>query len=122
MNDTVLRWDMMRAREMGRIVHRHMAGRLRIVRGRLLLKEERVAALGRSSFTATFVCETAGPDDPPPLHDAHLVRADESRLILSGYECIVTDVDRETHYGQTWVLVPCAGETPDATRGPPFPG
>src|SRR3972149_7358619 len=84
-DDTVLRWDMMRARERGRIVHRHMAGRLRIVRGRLLLKEERVAALGRSSFTATFVCETAGPDDPPPLHDAHLVRADESRLILSGY-------------------------------------
>jgi hypothetical protein len=90
----------MRARNKGRIVYRHMAGLLRIVRGRLMLKTVPVPALGRSSITATFVCDRAGPDDPPPLHDAHLVHADETRLILSGYECIA-DLDRETHYGQT---------------------
>jgi hypothetical protein len=37
------------------------------------------------------------------FHNAHLVQADETRLILSGYECIA-DVERETHFGQTWVL------------------
>lgn len=75
----------MRARNKGQIVYRHMAGLLRIVRGRLLLKAVPVAALGRSSITATFICDCSGPDDPPPLHDAHLVHADETRLILSGY-------------------------------------
>lgn len=117
----VLRWDMMRARHKGQIVYRHLAGLLRIVRGRLMLKAVPVAALGRSSITATFVCDSMGPDDPPPLHDAHLVHADETRLILSGYECIA-DVERETHFGQTWVLMPCEGVTPEASRGPPFPG
>ncbi|GEM_PF-2925082 len=118
--EPVLRWDMMRARHNGRIVYRHMPGLLRIVRGRLLLKAVPVAALGRSSFTATFICDCNGTDDPPPLHDAHLVHADGTRLVLSGYECI-TDVDRETRYGQTWVLMPCEGVMPEASRGPPFP-
>ena len=98
----------MRVRDHGPIVYRYMAGLLRIVRGRLSLKAVSVPALGRASFTATFVCEKAGPDDPPPLHDAHLVHADETRVVLSGYECIV-DADREIHCGQTWV--------PDAMRG-----
>jgi hypothetical protein len=98
-----------------------MSGLLRVVRGRLMLKAVNVAALGRSSITATFVCDSEGTDDPPPLHDAHLVHADETRLILSGYECI-TELDREVHYGQTWVLMPCEGEAPKASRGPPFPG
>jgi hypothetical protein len=117
----VLRWDMMRARDHGRIVYRHMSGLLRVVRGRLILKGVNVPALGRSSITATFMCDMAGPDDPPSLHDAHLVLADETRLVLSGYEAIA-DLDREVHYGQTWVLLPCEGERPEATRGPPFPG
>ena len=117
----VLHWDMLRARHRGRVVYRHLAGLLRIVRGQLFLKSVSVPALGRSSITATFMCDIAGPDDPPPLHDAHLVHADETRLVLSGYECIA-DADRETHYGQTWVLMPCEGETPEASRGPPFPG
>jgi hypothetical protein len=112
---------MMRARDRGRIFYRHLAGLLRVVRGSLMLKAVSVAALGRPSITATFVCDTAGRDDPPPLHDAHLVHADETRLILSGYECIA-DADRETHYGQTWVLMPCEGDAPEASRGPPFPG
>lgn len=112
---------MMRARNKGRIVYRHMSGLLRIVRGSLLLKAVPVPALGRSSITATFVCDVAGSDDPLALHDAHLVHADESRLILSGYEC-VAEIEREVHYGQTWVLVPCDGVTPEASRGPPFPG
>jgi len=112
---------MLRARHRGRVVYRHLAGLLRIVRGQLFLKSVSVPALGRSSITATFMCDIAGPDDPPPLHDAHLVHADETRLVLSGYECIA-DADRETHYGQTWVLMPCEGETPEASRGPPFPG
>lgn len=119
----ILRWDMMRARNKGRIVYRHMAGLLRVVRGRLMLKAVSVPTLGRSSVTATFICDSNGNgnDDPPPVHDAHLVHADETRLILSGYECI-TDLERETHYGQTWVLMPCEGVTPEASRGPPFPG
>ena len=52
----------------GRIVYRHMAGPLRIVRSRLLLKAVPVAAQGRSSITATFICDGEGPDDPLPLH------------------------------------------------------
>ena len=68
-----------------------------------------MAGIGRSSITATFICDITGPDDPPPLHDAHLVHADETRLVLSGYECIA-DLERETHLGQTWVLTPCEGE------------
>lgn len=84
----------------GRVVYRHMSGLLRIVRGRLMLKAQAVPALGRSSISATFVCDSTGPDDPPPLHDAHLVHADETRMVLSGYECIA-DADRETHFGQT---------------------
>jgi hypothetical protein len=115
-----LRWDMLRARDHGKIVYRHLSGLLRVVRGRLMLKTVSVPALGRASITAKFICDTAGPDDPPPLQDAHLVHADETRLVLSGYECI-TDLDREVHYGQTWVLMPCEGERPEATRGPPFP-
>jgi hypothetical protein len=79
---------MMRARDHGKIVYRHMSGLLRVVRGRLMLKSVNVAALGRSSITATFMCDTIGPDDPPPLHDAHLVHADDTRLVLSGCECI----------------------------------
>lgn len=47
--------------------------------------------------------------------------ADETRLILSGYEGI-TDLDRETHFGQTWVAMPCEGAMPEAARGRPFPG
>jgi hypothetical protein len=112
---------MMRARNKGRIVYRYMPGLLRIVRGHLLLKATHVAALGRSSFAATFICDCAGADDPPPLHDAHLVHADETRLVLSGYECIA-ELERETHYGQTWVLMPCEGDAPEASLGPPFPG
>jgi hypothetical protein len=117
----ILRWDMMRARNRGKIVYRHMSGLLRVVRGLLILKTVNMPALGRSSITANFVCDNEGPDDPPPLHDAHLVHADETRLVLSGYECIA-DLDREVHYGQTWVLMPCEGEAPEASRGPPFPG
>lgn len=117
----LLRWDMMRARHNGKIVYRHMPGLLRIVRGSLSLKAVPVPALGRSSCTATFTCESRGPDDPLPLHDAHLVHADQTRLVLSGYEC-VDDLGREIHYGQTWVLVPCEGAEPEATRGPPLPG
>jgi hypothetical protein len=112
---------MMRARDHGRIVYRHMSGLLRVVRGQFMLKSVSVPALGRSSITATFMCDSAGKDDPPPLHDAHLVHTDETRLVLSGYECIA-DADRETHYGQTWVLMPCEGEMPEVSRGPPFPG
>jgi hypothetical protein len=116
-----LHWDMMRARNKGRIVYRHMSGLLRIVRGRLFLKSINVPALGRASFTASFQCDVCGLDDPLPLHDAHLVHADETRLVLSGYECI-SDLDREVHFGQTWVLMPCEGDVPEASRGPPFPG
>jgi hypothetical protein len=116
-----LRWDMLRARDHGRIVYRHLSGLLRVVRGRLMLKTVSIPALGRASITAKFICDTTGPDDPPPLQDAHLVHADETRLVLSGYECI-TDLDREVHYGQTWVLMPCEGAIPEASRGPPFPG
>jgi hypothetical protein len=112
---------MMRARDRGKIVYRHMPGLLRIVRGRLILKAVSVPALARPSFTAIFRCDVTGPDDPPPLHDAHLVHADETRLVLSGYE-VIADLDREVHYGQTWVLMPCEGEVPEASRGPPFPG
>ena len=42
----VLHWDMLRARHRGRIVHRHLAGLLRIVRGQLFLKSVSVPALG----------------------------------------------------------------------------
>jgi hypothetical protein len=117
----VLRWDMMRARNKGKIVYRHMAGLLRVVRGCLMLKAVNVPALGRSSITANFVCDSEGPNDPPPLHDAHLVHADETRLVLSGYECI-TDLDREVHYGQTWVLMPCGARSRRRLAGRPFPG
>jgi hypothetical protein len=79
---------MMRARMKGQIVYRHMPGLLRIVRGHLLLAAQNVPALGRQSFTATFKCEVQGKDDPLPLHDAHLVHADATRLVLSGYECL----------------------------------
>lgn len=112
---------MMRARHNGKIVYRHMPGLLRIVRGRLHLKATHVPALARASFTATFVCDAPGRDDPLPLHDAHLVHADETRIILSGYEC-VEELGRAVHYGQTWVLVPPLGGAPEASRGPAFPG
>lgn len=98
-----------------------MPGLLRIVRGVLLLAARDVPALGRSSFTATFTRDVGGNDDPLPLHDAHLVHADATRLVLSGYEC-VEELGRETHYAQTWVLVACEGDQPAAPRGPPFPG
>ena len=111
----------MRARYNGRIVYRHASGLLRIVRGVMALKITSVPALSRASFTATFLCDAPGGDDPLPLHDAHLVHADETRLILSGYEC-VEDGGRDVHYGQTWVLVPCEGDAPEAWRGAPFPG
>jgi hypothetical protein len=117
----MLRFDMMRARMKGQIVYRHMPGLLRIVRGHLFLTAQDVPALGRPSFTATFQCDKPGLDDPPPLHDAHLVHADGSRLVLSGYEA-VEDTGRSTHYAQTWVLVACEGEHPEASRGPAFPG
>jgi hypothetical protein len=117
----LLRWDMMRARDRGVIVYRHMPGLLRVVRGVLVLAARDVPALGRASFTATFTCDVRGRDDPLPLHDAHLVHADASRLVLSGYEC-VAEMGRDTHYAQTWVLVGCEGEEPEATRGPAFPG
>jgi hypothetical protein len=120
-DSAVLRWDMMRARHNGRIVYRHLPGLLRIVRGRMSLKMTHVPVLGRSSFTATFLCATPGRDDPLPLHDAHLVHADEMRLVLSGYEC-VEDLGREVHYGQTWVLVPCEGHAPEPSIGPAFAG
>jgi hypothetical protein len=119
--DKVLHWDMMRARHNGKIVYRHLPGLLRIVRGRMSLKTAHVPILGRASFTAMFLCDTPGRDDPLPLHDAHLVHADAMRLVLSGYEC-VEDLGRETHYGQTWVLVPCEGSEPESWYGPPFPG
>jgi hypothetical protein len=89
---------MMRARHNGKIVYRHMPGLLRVVRGRMYLTMEHVPALARASFTATFTCDTPGRDDPLPLHDAHLVHADEVRL------------------------VPCEGSEPEASRGPAFPG
>lgn len=112
---------MMRARMKGQVVYRHMPGLLRVVRGTLLLKAQDVPALGRPSFTATFMTETKAKDDPLPLHDAHLVHADATRLVLSGYEGI-EEMGRETHFAQTWVLVACEGERPEASRGPPFPG
>lgn len=105
----------------GQIVYRHMPGLLRIVRGHLMLAAKDVVSLGRPSFTATFRCEVKGTDDPLPLHDAHLVHADPSRLVLSGYEC-VRELGRDTHYAQTWVLVACEGDQPEASRGPRFPG
>jgi hypothetical protein len=46
----ILRWDMIRARDRGRIVYRHLAGLLRVVRGTLMLKAVSVAALGRSGL------------------------------------------------------------------------
>jgi hypothetical protein len=117
----ILRWDMMRARRNGQIVYRHMPGLLRVVRGHLYLAAQDVPALGRPSFTATFQCDAQGPDDPLPLHDAHLVHADTTRLVLSGYEC-AKEMGRDTHYAQTWVLVACERDEAQASRGPPFPG
>lgn len=122
MGEAALRWDMMRAREKGRIVYRHMAGRLRIVRGRLRVKEQHVSAPPPTQRHGHVPVRGAGQRRPPPLHDARLVGADENRLILSGYECLIEAFDRETHHGQTWVLVPCEGDGPVASRGPPFPG
>jgi hypothetical protein len=98
-----------------------LPGLLRIVRGRLTVKATHVAALGRASVTASFLCDWLGGDDPLPLHETHLVHADEMRLVLSGYECI-EDIGHKVHYGQTWVLVPCEGSEPEAPRGPAFPG
>jgi hypothetical protein len=119
--NVLLRWDMMRARHHGKIVYRHLPGLLRVVRGRMSLKITHVSVLGRSSFTAAFLCDAPGRDDPLPLHDAHLVHADDTRLVLSGYEC-VEELGSQVHYGQTWVLVPCQGASPQASMGPAFPG
>ena len=47
---------------------RQISGLLRVVRGRPLLKA---------------VIDLVGRNDPTPLHDAHMVRADKARLVLS---------------------------------------
>jgi hypothetical protein len=47
-----------------------MFGLLRVARGRLLLQAVPVAPLGRSSVTATFICDSTGPDDPPSARRA----------------------------------------------------
>ncbi len=104
----------------GQIVYRHMPGPSGSCAATWMLSTREVPALGRSSFTATFACDLKGADDPLPLHDAHLVHADATRLVLSGYEC-VQELGRETHFAQTWVLVACEGERAEASRGPPFP-
>lgn len=113
-----MKFDLIRVKNNGVVVPRHLVGLLRIVRGRLVVQEERMPELNRSARVASFFAT-----DPSPLKlvDATLVHASSERLVLTGFEQVMVD-GRLTDFSQTWVLNECEGEVPEAMRGPPFPG
>lgn len=108
---------MVRVRENGVVVPRHLVGLLRAVRGRLLVHDVRVPELNRTSRIAEFVTDSA---DALRLVDANLIHATADMLVLNGFEQLYVNT-RLTDYAQTWVLTECEGDTPQGTRGPPFP-
>ena len=113
-------FDVVRVKELGRVVPRHLVGRLRVVRGEFHLADERIPELGRSSRVASL--QVQGDDAPRlALFDAMLMRADATRLVLSGFERVWVDAQL-VDFSQTWVMELATGETACATRGPPFPG
>jgi len=113
-------FDVVRVKELGRVVPRHLVGRLRVVRGEFHLADERVADLGRFSRLATLQVVGQGAQSLA-LYDAALMRADTTRLVLSGFEREWVDAQL-VDFSQTWVMELASGDTAVATRGPPFPG
>lgn len=108
---------MMRVRENGWVVPRHNAGMLRIVRGSFYLADKHIPEINRTTRAAAFHVDN-GPR--LELFDAVLIRATPDMMILNGFERDDNGV-RVVDYAQTWVLAECKGETPEPTRGPPFP-
>lgn len=102
------------------MVPRHLVGRLRVVRGEFHLADERVPDLGRSSRVASL--QVVGQAKQRlALYDAALMRADSTRLVLSGFERELVNA-QWVDFSQTWVMQLPTPDPPCATRGPPFPG
>jgi hypothetical protein len=107
---------MLRVRIDGWVVPRHGTGQQRAVRGFLLVKDEHVTELNRSSRVAFFVCDDG---QRLRLFDAALMHASAERLVLSGFERNENDM-KTVDYAQTWVLKECHGEAPHGDMGPPY--
>ena len=107
---------MIRVRENGVVVPRHLVGRLRPVRGCLLVRDMRIPELNRISRIAEFLADGV---ERLRMIDASLVHATEETIVLTGFEQILVDA-KLTDFAQTWVLTECEGTMPEGTRGPPF--
>jgi hypothetical protein len=108
---------MLRVRENGVVVPRHNVGMLRPVRGQLLVHDKRFPDINRVSRVAEFLIDGA---ETLTLLDANLVHATQEMLVLTGFERAYVNTEL-TDFAQTWVLSECVGETPEGSRGPPFP-
>lgn len=85
--------------EQGRSARAAERASQRKYRGLLLLREERLHALGRITTVATLLSEVDGADTPvlPALHDASVLSIDGSRVRIRGFE-LVDNIE----YGQVW--------------------
>lgn len=98
-------FDVIRTRKNGVLVPRWQLGSLPRYRGRLIVDERHDVNLGRAVRQARLLDDGRPIDDPPWLMDPVLLHANDSRLVLTGFERI-SDGITTTDYAQTWILEP----------------
>lgn len=104
---TVL-FDVIRTRRHGVLLPRWQLGSLPRYRGVLVVEERRDPEFGRTLRIARLIDMSRPTDDPPWLMDSVLLQANDSRLVLTGFERIEDGITK-TDYAQTWILEPVHG-------------
>lgn len=87
----------------GVLAPRWQLGNLPVLRGELVIRDEQVPDLGRSSKMAFL----AGLEHSPRLYDTVLIGTQGAWLSLSGFERVDLG-GRWADYAQTWLVTPVA--------------
>jgi hypothetical protein len=102
-----VKFDMICARRLGKLVPRWQLGSLSRLRGTLVVREQHDEELNRVCRRACFLVEGTGPRAAvPTLSDAVLLRASQDVWVLTGVERLASDSGDERVYAQTWLLTP----------------
>jgi hypothetical protein len=102
-----VQFEMIRARQLGKLMPRWQLGSLPRLRGALLVSEQHNEQLNRTTRQARFIVSGTGPNRPEPvLLDAALVWVSHDTWVISGIEPVASDSGDERAYAQTWLLTP----------------
>jgi hypothetical protein len=102
-----VKFDMICAHRLGKLVPRSQLGSLSRLRGTLVVREQHDEELNGVCRRACFLVEGAGLQSAvPTLSDAVLLRASQDVWVFTGVERVASDGGDERVYAQTWLLTP----------------